>query len=253
MVFPLQLTRWWYRNVLGRPFLVIDACAQYLTTPWTPALMRKAVGPDVKIVVCVREPVAQNVSWWRFEHGAMAWVDSMGIPASAGTDSTRIEYPPRSLLESHRLSTSSKVEKMYTDAEALAGEVLAGSKQVLPDWAITWPNGQLSAAARNGRFADNIQRWHKHFDPKQFEYVEVTELSNDLGGVLGRLQKLLPADYSGQFPEGQPERKLRMNPSSKLSDALEPTEDDLGVLAKYYREHNARLFKLIGRTFDWDR
>lgn len=77
-MFPLRATRWFHTAVLGQPFLVFDGCAQYLSSPFAPELLRAAVGPDVSLLVCLREPVAQNVSWWKFEHASMQWFDSMG-------------------------------------------------------------------------------------------------------------------------------------------------------------------------------
>lgn len=77
-MFPLRITRWFHRVVLGRPFLVFDGCAQNLTSPFAPELLRAAVGPDLSLLVCLREPVAQNVSWWRYEKMSMRWFDTMG-------------------------------------------------------------------------------------------------------------------------------------------------------------------------------
>eukprot|EP00041_Stephanoeca_diplocostata_P008950 m.133955 g.133955 ORF g.133955 m.133955 type:complete len:370 (-) comp17551_c0_seq13:623-1732(-) len=82
-VFPFKITKWFYEHVLGQPFLVMDACAQYLTSPIAPALMRKALGArDISIFVCLRDPVDQNRSWWQFEQASMAWFDSMGLSRS---------------------------------------------------------------------------------------------------------------------------------------------------------------------------
>ena len=78
MCFPLRLSRWWYRVVLGRPFAAFEGCASYLSAPWAPALVR-ALTPRAVLVVCVREPVAQNLSWWRLEQAGMAWGSSMGL------------------------------------------------------------------------------------------------------------------------------------------------------------------------------
>ena len=78
MCFPLRLSHWWYRVVLGRPFAAFEGCASYLSAPWAPALVR-ALTPRAVLVVCVREPVAQNLSWWRLEQAGMAWGSSMGL------------------------------------------------------------------------------------------------------------------------------------------------------------------------------
>ena len=66
MCFPLRLTRWVHTRLLRRRFVVYDACAQYLTAPWVPHLIRKAT-PHAKLIVCIRDPVLQNLSWWRYD------------------------------------------------------------------------------------------------------------------------------------------------------------------------------------------
>jgi len=39
-MFPLKVTRWLHTEVLGRPFIVFDGCAQYLSAPWAPAMVQ---------------------------------------------------------------------------------------------------------------------------------------------------------------------------------------------------------------------
>jgi hypothetical protein len=142
-MFPLKLTRW-ASQAAGRPFLAYDACAQYLTGPCTPALMRASCGPNVPIFVCLREPVAQNVSWWRYEQAAVAWGDSMGLSTTHAAKD-RKEYPPATLESAHALSSGQMMARMYAEAEALVGSTPATGQPiwVLPNWAITWPNGSL--------------------------------------------------------------------------------------------------------------
>jgi hypothetical protein len=54
---------------------------------------------------------------------------------------------------------------MYQRAEQLFADVHDDhvSSWHLPDWAMTWPGGQLSGIGRNGRFATNIQRYERVF------------------------------------------------------------------------------------------
>ena len=42
---------------IQRPYFVLDACAQYLTSPIAPQLLAAACGKDIPIIVCLREPV----------------------------------------------------------------------------------------------------------------------------------------------------------------------------------------------------
>jgi hypothetical protein len=77
MCFPLRLTRWVHTTLLRRRFLVFDACAQYLTAPWVPHLLRRAT-PRAKLIVCVRDPVLQNLSWWRYGPSLRSANDKVG-------------------------------------------------------------------------------------------------------------------------------------------------------------------------------
>ena len=92
MCFPLRLSRWWHRVVLGRPFAAFEGCASYLSAPWAPALVR-ALTPRAVLVVCVREPVAQNLSWWRLEQAGMAWGSAMGLGEQWCGPRARMHYP----------------------------------------------------------------------------------------------------------------------------------------------------------------
>ena len=46
---------------------------------------------------------------------------------------------------------------------AEAGSEATARRWFLPQHLITWPNGQLSAAARNGDFATNLRRWYDDY------------------------------------------------------------------------------------------
>lgn len=77
MCFPLALTKWFREHVLRQAFFTFDGCAQYLTNPVVPHLIAKtyhdAGQPPPVLVACVRDPVDQAVSWWRYENNAMLW------------------------------------------------------------------------------------------------------------------------------------------------------------------------------------
>lgn len=75
MCFPLAIVKWFRQRVCGKPFFTFDGCAQYLTHPAVPQLIAKAYRdagqPPPILVACVRNPVDQAVSWWRYENSAM--------------------------------------------------------------------------------------------------------------------------------------------------------------------------------------
>ncbi|KAK3242677.1 hypothetical protein CYMTET_47639 [Cymbomonas tetramitiformis] len=148
---------------------------------------------------------------------------------------------PGDLGEAFQLSQSKEVAEMYRRAERLAG------RWRLPDWAITWPNGQLSSFTQNGRFMDNIERYLRYFDRSQIEVIEVMEQKYDIRGVMKKLTSLLPIHDKLEMTTNL----LQMNPSSKLQADQEPTKECMDMIAAYYKPHNERLYRFLGRKFAW--
>ena len=294
MCFPLRLAQWWHRLRHGRPRLVFDGCASYFSAPWVAAQLaalhrRPGARPQPLLIVCVREPVDQHLSWWRLERGAMAWGSSMclgetylGAPERVGG------YPPASLEAALALSRSRVVRERWADAEALcsrpggaAGTV--GALRRLPDWAMPFPNGQLSAFDSMGRYADNLERWLEHFERSAFVVVELNELSRDpqlvLHRIAARCEALFPelrvgggavgghcggrsacesgtgsagAEAIGRTPIVAPKLNASSGQGAAAATELsELSEHSLRALARYYRPHNERLEKLIGRSLGW--
>ena len=280
MCFPLRLSRWWYRVVLGRPFAAFEGCASYLSAPWAPALVR-ALTPRAVLVVCVREPVAQNLSWWRLEQAGMAWGSSMGLGERWCGPPARMHYPPRSLRAALALSRSAAVEALWQRAERLpeagglgggeGGGAAAGPFARLPDWAVPMPNGQLSAFDRMGRYADTIERWLEHFGREQLVIVHLDDLARDPQPALAEIAAKCRAAHGGRVPPAAapaaaappaappaaappaapPARAPKLNEAGALPPALEPDDVTLRELAAHYRPHNERLFALLGRDLGW--
>jgi hypothetical protein len=141
MCFPLKITKWFYTQVLGRPFIVFDGCASYLNTPWCAALIRKAT-PDAKLIVCLREPASQNVSWVKLESGTAAWAKSMGLGEDYLPMGGIAGYPPADFDGIVQLSQQGAVAKLYKEAELL------GESGWIPEKYLVMPGGQLAALVR---------------------------------------------------------------------------------------------------------
>jgi hypothetical protein len=167
MCFPLKLTKWIHTAWLGRPFFTFDGCAQYLSSPTAPYLIARAYQdagqPPPILVACVRDPVDQAMSWWKYEHNAMAWGDSMGL---TGWNTTLRGEQPRTVNDALDRSTSDTMQDLYNQAEGLfpLHSTEIKPEYVLPPWAMTWPGGQLAGVGRNGAFWTNIQRYETVFD-----------------------------------------------------------------------------------------
>jgi len=234
MCFPLQITKWWCNfrwNMIRRcswckehklrrkPFLTFDGCAQYLTSPSAPYLIAQAyfeanVPPPI-LVACIRDPIDQTISWWKYENNAMAWGESMGLD-KWNTELRSIKYPPKNIEEA--LNLSQHVEDSYLEAETLfSGGVesygtFAGRKELqtvetyhLPPWAMTWPGGQLSGIGRNGLYASNIERYESIFRATFIDNITkeegeeiVTESKTKFVNILP-LERLSSADSLKKF------------------------------------------------------
>ena len=191
LCFPLRalrcvdaVVRRWLR--LAPPPLLFDGCASHLSAPWAPCLVEQLLRekstdesrpPQMVFVVCVREPVAQHLSWWRLEQGSMAFAEACGFGAKYLAE--RHRYPPCSLEEAFELSCSPEVRNMYAAAETFAEKLCASDQNpslrasVLPDWALPFPNGQLSAFERFGCYAASLERWFARFGRGTFVVVSL--------------------------------------------------------------------------------
>ncbi|GMH75687.1 hypothetical protein TL16_g06844 [Triparma laevis f. inornata] len=179
--FPLKITKWFHTKILRRPFFTFDGCAQYLTSPTAPVLVADAFrGEEPPIIIgMVREPIEQTVSWWKFENAAMNWGKSMGLTSPNISLRTK-QYWSKSIGEALKFSFNPLTEAAYVAAEGTVTQMDKGKLERfrLPDWAITWPNGQLTGIGRNGKFSENVARWEKAFN-KAFGG---TEIGNPMGG-----------------------------------------------------------------------
>jgi len=222
----------------------------------------KAVTPRPVLVICLREPVAQHVSWWQLEQGGMAWGSAMGLGHEWLAPPARLPgYPPLSLRAAVDRSRSAEVASLYERAAALplgcssdASLLRRLLPATLPEWATPFPDGQLSAFDHMGRYADSIQRWRSHFGDECFVFVHLEDLARDPEAFLsavGSACERLHAEAPRRQPAAIAATAPKLNASAALPEALQPNEATLRELADYYRPHNERLFKLIGRDLGW--
>eukprot|EP00559_Dactyliosolen_fragilissimus_P009497 CAMPEP_0184862620 /NCGR_PEP_ID=MMETSP0580-20130426/7067_1 /TAXON_ID=1118495 /ORGANISM="Dactyliosolen fragilissimus" /LENGTH=177 /DNA_ID=CAMNT_0027360571 /DNA_START=446 /DNA_END=975 /DNA_ORIENTATION=+ len=121
---------------------------------------RLANEPPPVLIACVRDPVQQAVSWWKYENNAISWGESMGL--TEWNIKLRSEaYPPKSISEALAFSQSTFVRESYEKAERLVSTKI--DEGILPPWAMTWPAGQLGSIGRSGNFSSNIQRYERVF------------------------------------------------------------------------------------------
>jgi len=171
MCFPLKITRWFYTTILRRPFFTFDGCAQYLNSPTAPYLLAeayiKAGKPPPILLACVRNPVDQAVSWWKYENSAIQWGESMGLKNNHDQLRSKL-YPPKTFSSALDYSLSPSISSGYVAAEDLVRNKSHSqmSGLMLPPWSLTWPGGQLTGVGRSGNFNENILRFENVFNYK---------------------------------------------------------------------------------------
>mmetsp|Transcript_28423 Transcript_28423/g.57183 ORF Transcript_28423/g.57183 Transcript_28423/m.57183 type:complete len:545 (+) Transcript_28423:129-1763(+) len=305
MAFPLKITRWWEERVLGNIFFCFDGCAQYLTSPSAPYLIASAyqnenssssssgigeecIPPPPSLVACVRNPVDQAVSWWKYENNACSWGESMGL-TEWNTSLRSNDYPPKSIGDALKFSQSQFIRKAYADAEHLAKTLITHQTSYnpfyyrmkrLPNWAITWPGGQLSTIGRSGKYSGSIDRYNNVFSTMFGEKVEdslerkpregfvhIVPIENQSRGLLlkGALHPIFAdcmarsahrgskqSDYADLMAsidcaidnvctEDNFNTSSRRNSGRSLANMdLEPSSSDLDELAKYFESNKTR-------------
>ena len=232
MCFPLRITKWYHRVVLRKPFFTFDGSAQCLASPTAPYLIAQAYyaagQPPPILVACVRDPVHQAISWWKYENNAMIWcvlsyftsvfvacvnlrgsltvtlcnaqfrrANNMGL-SEWNTDLRSSSYPPLTLSDAINFSLSNEVEKSYRAAEELFQKLPnhtdTSLTYVLPAWAMTWPSGQLSTIGRSGSYVTNILRYERVFS-ELFGSNDVTNSAKVLPESKFQYVNVIPFEY----------------------------------------------------------
>ena len=282
MCFPLAIVKWFRQKVLRQPFFTYDGCAQYLTNPAAPYLIAQAYRdaglPPPILVACVRDPVDQAVSWWRYENNAMLWGSSMGLH-QWNIELRSPQYPPLTISGALEFSLSETVDEAYRMTEDLfrGSECKDKKSFFLPPWAMTWPGGQLTGIGRNGCYAANIQRYERVFSEvflARGEVIGGQEARSEEAPVTINLQfvNVVPVDFLGDeqklnltltslmsqidqrqggscpslkecMPDVHASNQIKRNVNEVLTQAsyLEPTQEDTERLEAFFSKVSAEL------------
>ena len=93
-----------------------------------------------------------------------------------------------------------------------------------------------------GFYADQLEKWFHVFPKEQLLITSSEELSNKTEITLDNIFKFL--DVSGQKIHDLSRKNKRIYPKMNSETRRK--------LADYYRPHNEKLFRLIGKRFEWD-
>ena len=120
--------------------------------------MRTMVRPIAEFLLkcCLRDIATDHAKAMKWGEGMM--LNKWNFPLRGQ------QYPPRSVEDAIDYSRSDHVENLYQRAESLVIETVENRRFLrLPQWALTWPGGQLSAIGRTSCFASNVWRYERVF------------------------------------------------------------------------------------------
>ena len=132
----------------------------------------------------------------------------------------------------------------FEEAIAREPERLRGEEEKLnrDEAYVSIPHIQHSYFSR-GCYADQFQRWFEYFPSESFFIASTEELSANPQIVCDEITDFL--ELSSQTVRAS--RRHNANRYSPMSESFRE------VLAGRYRDHNQRLYEMLGRDFGWDR
>ncbi|CAM9434471.1 unnamed protein product [Laminaria digitata] len=110
-----------------------------------------------------------------------------------------------------------------------------------------------------GLYADQLERWFRVFDPSQIMVIDSSQMFKDFTGIVAAVAEFagLPEhnfkyDPSHEFKGGCPKRNHRHGPDYFAQGGrYETMVEEAELFREWYRPHNERLYKLLGRELTW--
>jgi len=195
----------WYKKHFPKPRGIIgEASPYYIYHPLVAKRIAKVL-PNTKIIVLLREPIDRAFSDYRMEYNR------------------------------------GKEKLSFGDAIQREKENLKKWKDVVNRGEFCWEHKYYSYIER-GKYFDQLSRWFKHFDRKQFLIIESQDFFSDVQKVVSQVFQFLGVkDYKlkdvGVYNKGRKNIELDKEAERHLSDL--------------YNQHNKSLYKLLNKNFDW--
>lgn len=205
--FPLRPKATIQRELLGRRFISGEATPYYMFHPAVPSRIARVV-PDARLIAVLRNPVDRAIS--HYHHEVRKRREFLPIEAALAAEEGRLAGAKERLL--------------------------AGGNDTY-----SFNHHRYSYKAR-GRYAEQLQRWLKHFPAEQLLVLRSEDLYEDPAQTLGDVFDFL------QLPGWMPDR-FKAHGSRSYPAAL---ADVRRQLWDYFEPHNEALEALLGRTM-WER
>ena len=205
--FPTNLSRRRFYKKTNQKLLSGEATPAYLFYPIVPGRMKEAL-PDVKLIVILRNPVDRAYS--HYHHILRKNMTTLSFEnAIKSEEKRRAEESERLIKDPNFIFTRYRVHPYLT----------------------------------RGVYADQLERWFKHYNRKQFLILATEGLHENPQRTLDQV-----FDFLGVHPFQVGSLKNR-----NVGNYKEMNEDTRKFLIEYFRPHNERLSKLLQRSFNWDK
>jgi hypothetical protein len=205
--FPLERTRERLADELGYRPVVGEASPYYMFHPAVPDRVRSLL-PDVRVLMLLRDPVTRAYSHY-WDRVATGFEDLATFEEAIAAEAVRL----------HDIELDRFVEPTFEHFSYEHHSYLA-----------------------RGRYAEQLSRWLRVFDPSQLLVLEFERLSVEPEKVLAEVLRFLdlPA-YEGIDLRARNERVSHPPMSESCREWLQA----------YFRPYNRQLVELTGREFSW--
>ena len=144
----------------------------------------------------------------------------------------------------YQMKVKNKLEKL-TFEEAIKNEdkrIKGEVKRIIEKQEFSF-NFTAYSYLNRGKYAEQLERWFKKFPRKQFYILSTDDLKKNSDQILNEIFKFL--DLDGQ----KIDILTKKNTGSYKSMNVETRTE----LVEYFKPHNEKLYKLLGRDFEWDK
>lgn len=105
----------------------------------------------------------------------------------------------------------------------------------------SWWHQQRFSYLKRGLYAEQLQHWFNYFPQEQFYILETGEMEKNPSKIFNQLYDFLGIKkFEIDFKKHNVAKYNEMN------------QDTRNELIEYFKPYNKKLYKLIGRKFDWE-
>ncbi|CAN0132971.1 unnamed protein product [Scytosiphon promiscuus] len=223
----------------------VESTPVYAFFPLAPFRM-KMILPHARLVVILRDPTERYYSHLRM---AMCWT-------KPGEEFVELEKRQNTLF--HNPGDASGYLEKGAASYVPYTPLCRGVGATASDLADCWRRMQSHNPLHRGLYADQLERWFRVYDrSQQILILESSEMFSDFVGALDKV-----TEHIG-LPPHSFDYDSRNQHSSSLCETRRPDlfakgkrydrmREDENVFRDWYRPHNQRLSRLLGRELPWE-